>query len=1108
MNPNWCKLAAAVVLLALSGLPAAFGQAISGDLVGIVKDASGAVVPAATVTATNNANNTRTVSTANSGGEYRIANLLVGTYSVSATAKGFTTVDVKNVQIDLNKTVTLNLTLQVGNVTTVVEVSEAATVIDTTTAQIQNSFTEKQAQDIPMAATGNGVINLSLLQGGVASSGGTGYGAGPSVGGQRPTNNSFTIDGVDNNDKSVTGPIVYVPNETVAEFTLLQNQFRAEYGHSSGGQFNTVVRSGGNSYHASLYEYLRNRDLNAIDQSYANKKVYSNPRYDQNHLGMTGGGPIRKDKWFFFLGFEYNPLGQASTASATFYAPTTAGWSTLAGAPGVSQNNLNVAKTYAFAPAVTSGAPNVTIGNVTVPTGIVPAVGPSFTNWYYGVASSDYNISEKDQIRGRFIYNRLESINTTSVSLPVFYTPVPGRYYLASLTEYHSFTANVVNEIRLGYNRQNSSYPVGDQKFPGLDALPNLFFNDLNLQIGPNPNYPQGSIRNAYQVSDTFTWTKGKHTIKTGFEWRDFISGTHFTQRVRGDYQYSSLAMYLTDVYPDLVNQRSVGDPVFYGDNLAQYFFIQDTFRVTPRLTVDAGLRYEHTGVPLGARQQKLNAIASVPGLVDFRSPNSDTKGWGPRIGMAYTPNLNGNTVFRAGFSRSTDIIYDNLPLNSPPPQFTTAVNLQGVTGTNFLANGGINAAKYQPGVLNAAQARAATSYYLLDQVLPYSLSWTGAMERVIHRDYTFEARYIGTRGVHQLIQQQYDRLHPTVNAQRNIPTFLTAPSAAVLASLPYTVGNLRPSAANGNVAANGVWIDPQWIAAGFTQPITTYTPQGWSAYQGLALQIKRRFSNGLQFLAAYTWSHNIDNSTATLATSALSQRRVQDFGNLGPEKSTSALDRRNRITLSAIYDVPCFKNSHSWLAKNIVGNWQLTPVYTYESPQYFTVYSGINGNFNGDSGSLYRTIINPNGLAGTATTVYGLDRNGNKILNTAAAASVNNVVAWVANSATARYIQAAQGAFANAGRNTEPTRPINNIDMSLTKRFDFSERYKFQIMAQAFNLLNHPQYIPGSINDTARVNTNGLTGYTDIRSAIFNQPDQNFASNARILQITAKLTF
>ena len=500
--------------------------------------------------------------------------------------------------------------------------------------------------------------------------------------------------------------------------------------------------------------------------------------------------------------------------------------------------------------------------------------------------------------------------------------------------------------------------------------------------------------------------------------------------------------------------------------------------------------------------------IASVPGLFDFRAPKADPYGFGPRVGLAYTLDPAGNTVIRAGFSRATDIVYDNLPLNSPPPQLTTTVNLQGITGTNFLKSGGITSAAYAPGVLSAAQARAATAYYLADQTLPYSLNWTLGVEHIIAKDYTLEVRYTGTRGIHELLQQQLNRLDTPVTAARNIPTFLTAPSAATLASLPLTVGQLRPSVANGNLSAAGVFLDPQYIAAGYAQPITSYTSQGWSTYHGLNVEMKRRFTNGLLFLAAYTWSHNIDNSTATLSTSALSQRRAQDFGNLSPEKADSALDRRQRFTFSTIYDVPFMKNNNHWFMKNIVGNWEVAPIYTYESPEYFTVVSGINGNFNGDSGTIYRTIVNPSGTAHTGSDVYGLDRNGNVIKPTASTASINTVVAWVAVNPNARYIRAASGAFANGGRNTEPSRPIDDVDATIRKRFNIGEKRSFEFSALGFNILNHPQFIPGSLNNAARVSTVGSTAYTNVVNVNFNNPEAAFASNARYFQLVAKLIF
>jgi hypothetical protein len=352
---------------------------------------------------------------------------------------------------------------------------------------------------------------------------------------------------------------------------------------------------------------------------------------------------------------------------------------------------------------------------------------------------------------------------------------------------------------------------------------------------------------------------------------------------------------------------------------------------------------------------------------------------------------------------------------------------------------------------------------------------------------------------VHQLIQQQIDRLHSKVTSTSFIPTYLTAPDAGTLANLPLNVGNLRQAS---------TWADPAWAAAGFTKAITSYQPQGWSFYNGLDLQLERRFAKGLQFLAAYTWSHNLDNQTATLNTSALSQRRVQDFGNLTPEKAASLLDRRQRFTLSGVYDLPFYKNSTSWFARNLLGNWQASPVFIYETPQYFTVSSGIDSNLNNDTAG-DRTILNPSGAAGTGTGVYGLDKGGNRInIAGATTTQLNSVVAWVAVNPNARYIQAGYGAWANTGRNTEPTRPISNVDFSLMKKFQIREKSRFEVSAQAYNLFNHAQFVPGSISDVKRVSTSGATAYVTATNVNFNNPEKAFSSNPRLMQIVARFVW
>ncbi len=1081
--------------MSLSGVKL-HAQAISGDLVGTVVDASGAAIPNATVTATNTATQTKSTTTANASGEYRISNLEPGNYNIAAAAPGFATSEVKDVAVQLNQTATANLTMKVGTVSTSIEVTEASVAIDTTTAQIQNTFNTKQAADLPNTSIGQGVINLSLLSAGVASAGGIGVGTGPSVGGQRPRNNNFMIDGVDNNSKSVTGPVVYVPNESVAEFTLLQNQFQAEFGHSSGGQFDTVVKSGTNQYHGTIYEYLENRIMNAEDQTYKNQGLTKNPRFDRNHLGANFGGPLKHNKLFFFTSFEYNPLGNSPTPGAPLYAPTAAGYATIAGIPGVSATNLGVLQKYAIAPAVSAGAPTVTVGNVSIPTGIIPISAPAYQNAFYGVFSMDYTLSDSDQIRGRYIYNRYDSINT-GADLPAFYTIVPSRYDLGTLAEYHTFNPHLTNELRLAYQRTDTSDPVGNQSFPGLNAFPNLAINNLNLQVGPNPNFPQSGVNNLYQVVDNVSWVLGNHTIKVGSEFRDYISPQFFVQRVRGDYEWTTLNNYLMDTTPDYFYARSFGGSTYYGNQLASYSYIQDTWRVRPNLTVDLGVRYEYTTVPESMKAQSLNSIASVPGVLTFNSPQASPYGIGPRVGLAWSPGGNSNTVVRAGFGIAYDVIFDNIGLNTVPPEFYTTVTPTPVaSGNSFLANGGLTSPPLTG--LTAAQARANTSSYIPNQTLPYSINYTLDIQHVFANNYTFDVRYVGTKGVHLILQEQLDRQSP-VTATTNIPTFMSAPSLATLASLPYTVGQIRSI---GNTI-------PLYQNAGFTGAITSYQPVGYSQYNGLQTELKRRYSNGLLFQASYTWSHDIDNSTAEVASSYLTPRRPQDFLNLAAEKASSALDHRQRGVLSVVYDAPFFKSSQNWFMKNIVGNWEIAPIYTYETPEYYTVQSGVDSNLNGDSAP-DRTIVNTSGVAGTGTGVYGLTATGAVVQPTAKTAVVNTVVAWVAVNPNARYIQAGPGAFATAGRNTEPTRPIDNIDVSLIKHFTFRERFRIDLEGQALNVLNHPQFTSAAIDNAVSVNTynTGTLGYVSASSPNFNNPTLPFSSNPRFLQVVARINW
>jgi len=445
---TWIGLCVLLTVLALGVQVSA--QVISGDLVGTVYDKSGSVVPNATVEALNVATGVKYAATTNESGEYRLTNLPVGTYNVSGQARDFATVTISSFKVELNKTSTLPIVLEVKGAQATIEVSGASVALDTTTATLANTFEDRFSSDLPSATVGNGVLNLSLLGSGVASSGGVGAGTGPSIGGQRPRNNNFTIEGVDNNSKSVTGPLVGIPNDAVQEFSVLQNQYSPEFGHSSGGQFNTIIKSGSNSLHGGAYIYSQNRNLDAIDVALKNQGITENPRFDSNRMGGDVGGPIIKNKLFYFATLQYNPVGQASVSAAALCSPTANGFTTLQNivtANGYNQSNLDILKQYSV-PGTAGACPSVPAkdpkGNpntnnqifITDPTSlsgftgvdvaINPVQAPNFTNNWAVVGSVDYDISTKDQIRGRYVYNRSVGLDFTP-NLPAFFLPSPTK---------------------------------------------------------------------------------------------------------------------------------------------------------------------------------------------------------------------------------------------------------------------------------------------------------------------------------------------------------------------------------------------------------------------------------------------------------------------------------------------------------------------------------------------------------------------------------------------------------------------------------------------------------------------------------------------------------
>ncbi|MBV8068999.1 MAG: TonB-dependent receptor [Acidobacteriaceae bacterium] len=1127
-NSSIFKIGLGLIALLLFQLPVC-GQLTSGNLAGTVYDPAGATVPGATVTAHNDATGVDTSTTSTSAGAYRFDNLPIGTYTLNVTATGFKNAQVRNITIALNQTVTNNVQLTIGQAATTVEVSEAFVQIDTTTAQVQTTYNAKQLADLPSASggqAGSGVINLSLLNAGVTSTGGAGYGTGPSVGGQRPTNNNYTIEGIDNNSLAVTGPVVTVPNDAVSEFSVLQNQFSPDFGHSSGGQFNQVVKSGTNQFHGMAYDYFQNRNLNAADNLASVQGTPLHPRFDENRFGGNFGGPIIRNKLFFFVDYEYQPFG--GTNSTSYYAPIGSSYSVLAKIAGINPNNLAQFEKYlgtattavpdstlpfgsavqiATAPGSNKGlGTGVFAGNasgagiINLPVGLVSSSLPSYQNTEFGVASVDYNISDKDSLRGRFILERQGTIDATGFP-SVFFGVQPTNSYLVTVSEYHTFSPTLLNEFRFGYNRYNQQFPVfGNQSFPGLDAFPNILVDELNAAYGPDPNAPQFTIQNLYQLTDNVTWTKGSHSFKFGFDGWSAISPSAFTQRSRGDYEWSYLTDYLFDNNPDVLAERGIGHVINYQNQQLLGAYANDNWKVRPNLTVNLGVRYEYLTIPLTQNEQDLNASASVPGLIEFKSPTAQKAIFMPRVGAAYSPGNSGKTSIRAGFGLTYDILYDNLGGTTLPPQLNSTVDVGGVDATGFLAGGGIPG-NTSVAVPEGAAARAVTSGFIPNQQRPAAYNWNFGIQHEFGGNYIFETRYLGTRGLFLPIQMRLN-IQPVVNSSNALPVYFTMPSQATLNSLGSTLGNLQ------NAFDNNGNIIPAYANAGFLAPITAFMPQGNSSYNGWVTQLTRRFSNGLQFQGSYTWSHNIDDSTDALNATVLAPRRPMDFQNLRPERASSLLDYRNRIVLQVLYDVPFFKNRNWWL-KNIVGNWEIAPVYTYQSGQHVTPQSVTDSNMNGDSAP-DRVIINPAGNRNLGTTANALTN------------SAGDTVAYLAADPNAMFVLAPRGTLPTSGRSLLNLNPIDNIDLTLLKRVAITERFKLEFSARFWNVLNHPQYTGGYLNDVAPFGPNGSgAGYAagtaagilaqktiQPGSSIFEQWSQAFSSNPRQIQLALKLIF
>ena len=1074
---------------------AAFGQATGGRVTGTVFDAAGAVVPNAEVRLRNAATGHTLTTQTTGAGSYLFPNVPVGDYTVTIECASFQPMTTA-AKVTLNQESTVDVTLQVAGVSGAVEVTAASEgLMQTDSSQLGRSFKTNQVLELPIFGNPNA---LALLSPNVVEQGAGVQGVGGAVGGTRPRGNSFNVDGVDNNDPSITGPSTKLIQDAVQEFTLLTNNYNAEFGAGAGGQFNVITKSGTNEFHGSGFYYLQHQSLNAAstlqEAQLRSGLISEKPHSQDSRYGATLGGPVIKDKLFFFGAYQRERVSQA-TAPTIYSAPTELGLQRIAALPGASpfvvdllRNNLTLAPT-ATKTATVLGVPDIPFGDV------VLGVPTSSSDNLFQV-NVDHLPNAKDQFRHRFTFQRSRAEQAGGGN-PKFNNLLAYDTRLFSSTWVRTLSSRMVNDLRLSYRRVTENYPLKDASASGF---PNISVTALNLNLGPNLVLPQGSpVNDSYQVSDALSYVRGRHSFKFGGEFRRQIYSIRFLQLSRGFYDYADFDQLLRDEVP-ATNQRGVGNGSFAGNQFKFYGFGQDDWKLTPHLTLNLGLRYEYATLPRDLALQRLNAAAGVPGVIEFGVPKTDKNNFAPRLGFAYAPEMGGRvgrllfgergqSAIRANFGVSYYEQFYNLFLTSLPPQIQQTLDLPtsaaafGFDPTRpFLQNGGIPGALIP--ITTTAAARTATQALIPDQVMPYSMAWTLSYQRELTRTTALELRYLGTRGRHLPVQL---RLNGGVVNESNLvlPTFFGQPTAEQLANLTTTLGDIR-KLPDANVR--------RLAGYGFSSNLTSYQPAGSSQYDAASVGLTHRLSRGLAFTGAYTWSKTIDDSTVEFSSSAVNPRRPQDFFNLRNERGLSALDIPHRFAASFNYELPFF-NTGSRLMKMMFGGLQVNGIFQAQMGQPITVLSGRDSNLNFDSAG-DRTILNLNGVPGTSSAVRAINAAG-QFVSTGNAATV----AYVATNPDAQYIQAGPGARATAGRNTLRTHGSNRTDANFVKNFRFGERgYNFQFGAEVNNLFNQRiRTLAGVGATTAAFATAGNQFFNDYGIG-------NFAG--RTIQLRAKFIF
>jgi hypothetical protein len=1124
-------------------------QSSLGEIRGRVTDAAGAIVTGASVEIKNQATGeTRTVVT-NADGEYTISKLPVGAYTVSVSSQGFAASSVRDVQISVAFVTEQNLTLnpQGSQETVTVTGGDITTQVNSTDQQLSTLINNQKIQDLPLLSRNPSTLVL-LAPGTVQTDSALG---GFSVNGSRERNNNFIVDGVDNNDTDVPGIPggIATPNiDATEEFRILTGNFNAEYGRNTGGIVTTATKRGGNAFHGGAYLYYRNDKFAA--RNFFNTTGETDP-LDRKQYGFSIGGPVIKDKLFFFFNYEGDrqkagsqqfrlvPTALARTGILNTPAPTgSAATNSNQGSFGVLDirpngfnNNLANALGIGLPFSPTSLAllnsifplPNLTPG--TALTSPLPGVFEYYTFNYNAVndidsiaTRVDYQINDKNTLTGSVNWSR----GNYSLGAPTFpqyedelLSPQTGAVYAFNLIS--TFSPNVVNEFRFGINRAESTFygPGGGNVSNALnDAVRTAFsangaavptFGGANTSIvnlitpftSINNFSTQGRITGTTTIGDSLTWVKGAHALKFGGEARVIFSNgdSNFSRQETINFGLGSNFNFPIVRYQDangvtrnvpatgaggLINDYLSflsgiiafrGQTQFYnaeGERVDSDFrryrtteyglFAQDTWRIRQNLTLNFGLRWEFNRVPYEKDGLLSNLVDQDPSgptpeggfvfqTVGKNSANPDLKLWdndwnnfAPRFGFAYSPDFEkgflgalfggaGKSSIRGGYGIFYDRIFTNLFGNSSGnPPFSNALFDIPLNGAgNFLiddtprfANVAATNRVVEGQELGLAVVFPTERNNILQQkfVTPNSASWNLGFQRELGNQFLFEIDYVGTKGTN---------LIRTVDGQLTSVARVNAITGATNSIDPDPRENYLNGTLNQAFGQNSVFL------------ITTI---GNSRYDSMQVRLTKTLSNkrfGLgQIQGFYTWSHSIDDSTDPLVPGTSDRAFPRDSsgfaGGLRLERGDSSFDARHRFVLNFIYELP-FTSNNRWV-NYLIDDWTISGIYQAQTGYPFSVF------------------------------MNGVDRQGTGLSSRASFADGSNAYASNRTETNSRvYTGPDRSLFASTvpldgnqgtvGRSVFRGPKFAVMDFSVIKRFPITERARFTLRADFFNLFN-----------------------------------------------------